>query len=573
MGNSETGTGPREVIRKRQRRGVTQILNYGDKLAESTNGHRPRRRRFKAGSAEGAAEMATQEKQETPAADAPAARRPFPLMDRAVQAAVSGEAFAGLSDVDAFSEAVDLRRRHRAAHRIVLDSDSEAVRDGRRRERIYRRMLVAADAITAAGAGLVAIDVLGGYQLRALYLLVVPLMVLGAKVGGLYDKDELVIEHSTLNELPRLLNLATMFALLVWIARHYVVLGAPTTRNLLTLWALLAAGLVVGRSIARRVARRVAPIERCLLVGRRSVFELLDSKLRGYPSVKLVGVVKTAEIASDYIKLRELAERDHIHRIIIDTDETSAATTLEIVRAANATGLQVSLLPSLLGAVGGSVVFDDIGGLMLMGVPRFGLSRSSRALKRTFDLVGAAAGIIAAAPLLAFCTIAIKLDTRGPVLFRQTRVGRDGTPFEILKFRSMVDGADGLKESLRVHNEAAGGLFKIEADPRITRVGKVLRRSGLDELPQLFNVLAGSMSLVGPRPLVIDEDCHVTGFDRHRLHLTPGITGRWQTLGAARVPLAEMVKIDYLYIANWSLWADVKIMVETIGYLAHGRGQ
>ena len=159
------------------------------------------------------------------------------------------------------------------------------------------------------------------------------------------------------------------------------------------------------------------------------------------------------------------------------------------------------------------------------------------------------------------------------MLFRQTRVGRDGTPFRILKFRSMVDGADGLKESLRVHNEADGGLFKIDDDPRITRVGKVLRRSGLDELPQLFNVLAGSMSLVGPRPLVIDEDCHVTGFDRHRLHLTPGITGRWQTLGAARVPLAEMVKIDYLYIANWSLWADIKIMLETIGYLAHGRGQ
>jgi lipopolysaccharide/colanic/teichoic acid biosynthesis glycosyltransferase len=210
---------------------------------------------------------------------------------------------------------------------------------------------------------------------------------------------------------------------------------------------------------------------------------------------------------------------------------------------------------------------------MLMGVPRFGLSQSSRALKRTFDLVGAGVGMIAAAPLLALCAIAIKLESRGPVLFRQTRVGRDGTPFRILKFRSMVDGADGLKESLRVHNEADGGLFKIDDDPRITRVGKVLRRSGLDELPQLFNVLAGSMSLVGPRPLVLDEDCHVTGFDRHRLHLTPGITGRWQTLGAARVPLAEMVKIDYLYIANWSVWADIKIMLETIGYLAHGRGQ
>jgi lipopolysaccharide/colanic/teichoic acid biosynthesis glycosyltransferase len=142
----------------------------------------------------------------------------------------------------------------------------------------------------------------------------------------------------------------------------------------------------------------------------------------------------------------------------------------------------------------------------------------------------------------------------------------------MLKLRTMVDGADALKDSLRHENEA-DGLFKIDDDPRITRVGKWLRRSGVDELPQLFNVLAGSMSLVGPRPLVIDEDDNVTGFDRDRLALTPGITGRWQTLGAARVPLAEMVKIDYLYIANWSLWSDFKIILETISYLAHARGQ
>jgi exopolysaccharide biosynthesis polyprenyl glycosylphosphotransferase len=493
-------------------------------------------------------------------------------MDRAVQAAASAEAHAGSHAVHGYSDALDLRRHHRAAHRIVLDSDSEAVRDGRRRERIYRRMLVAADAITAAGAGLVAIEVLGGYRLRALYLLVVPLMVLGAKVGGLYDKDELVIDHSTLNELPRLLNLATMFALLVWIARHYVVLGAPTTRNLLTLWALLAGGLVVARSTARKLARRVAPVERCLLVGRRVVFQRLEDKFRAFPRVRLVGVVRTTAIASDHTRLREIAERENIQRIIIDTDATAAATTLELVRAANATGLQVSLLPSMLGAVGGSVVFDDIGGLMLMGVPRFGLSRSSKALKRTFDLVGASAGLVVATPVIVLCAIAIKLSSRGPVLFRQTRIGRDGTPFKMLKLRTMVDGADALKDSLRPNNEA-DGLFKIDDDPRITRVGRRLRRSGVDELPQLFNVLAGSMSLVGPRPLVIDEDDHVTGFDRDRLALTPGITGRWQTLGAARVPLAEMVKIDYLYIANWSLWSDFKIILETVGYLAQGRGQ
>jgi lipopolysaccharide/colanic/teichoic acid biosynthesis glycosyltransferase len=323
---------------------------------------------------------------------------------------------------------------------------------------------------------------------------------------------------------------------------------------------------------ARAVARRTAPVERCLLVGRPSVFERLEQKLRDYPRVTLVGILKTSEIADDHFRLREFAEQLHIHRLIIDTDDTSASATLDIVRAANATGLQVSLLPSMLGAVGGSVVFDDVGGLVLMGVPRFGLSRSSQALKRLFDVVGAGIGVLCLAPLMIALSVLIKLDSPGPVLFRQIRVGRDEAPFEMLKFRSMINGADALKDSLRPQNEA-DGLFKIRADPRITRVGRLLRCTGLDELPQLLNVLSGDMSLVGPRPLVLDEDTRVTGFDRRRLHLTPGITGRWQTLGAARVPLSEMVKIDYLYIANWSVWVDFKIIIQTVAFLLRGRGQ
>jgi exopolysaccharide biosynthesis polyprenyl glycosylphosphotransferase len=505
-------------------------------------------------------------------AEATSARSPFSRLERALSTPDSRVALGGQLAGDPFAERGELTRRHRPAHHVAVDQDSIAVRDARRRERIYRWLLAGADALVAVAAMAVAIWLLGGYGLAPLFVLVAPLIVLAAKVGGLYDKDELVVEHSTLNELPRLLNLAAMLALIVWLARHYLVIGAPRTINLLTLWGLFAGGLVLGRVSAREVARRVSPAERCLLVGRRSVFERLETKFSDYSRASVIGSVTSKEIANDLVRLREIAERDHIHRIIIDTDSESPARILEIVRAANATGLQVSLLPSMLAAVGGSVVFDDIGGLVLMGVPRFGLSRSSLALKRTFDVAAAAFGLLFAAPLMALIGLAIKLDTPGPLLFSQTRVGRDGTPFRILKFRTMVDGADALKDSLREHNEA-DGLFKIDADPRITRSGRLLRRSGLDELPQLINVLAGDMSLVGPRPLVPDEDRRVNGFDRHRLHLTPGITGRWQTLGAARVPLSEMVKIDYLYIANWSAWADLKIIIETVGYLARRRGQ
>ena len=145
-------------------------------------------------------------------------------------------------------------------------------------------------------------------------------------------------------------------------------------------------------------------------------------------------------------------------------------------------------------------------------------------------------------------------------------MGRDGRQFRIYKFRSMVVEADAQKDQLRGLNEVGDGMFKIAADPRVTRVGAFLRRTSLDELPQLFNVLRGEMSLVGPRPLVTDEDAQVLGLDRSRLHLTPGMTGPWQVLGA-RVPMQEMVGIDYLYVASWSLWLDMKLLLRTVRHV------
>ncbi|MBA2516777.1 MAG: sugar transferase, partial [Solirubrobacterales bacterium] len=159
----------------------------------------------------------------------------------------------------------------------------------------------------------------------------------------------------------------------------------------------------------------------------------------------------------------------------------------------------------------------------------------------------------------------------GPVFFRQTRVGRDGDHFEMLKFRSMVDGADALKAQLHTLNES-DGLFKMANDPRVTRIGRLLRASSLDELPQLLNVLKGDMSLVGPRPLVLDEDALVHGWHRRRLHLTPGMTGPWQVLGSRQVPLHDMVKIDYMYIANWSFWIDFKILLRTVMHVLRRAG-
>jgi exopolysaccharide biosynthesis polyprenyl glycosylphosphotransferase len=245
---------------------------------------------------------------------------------------------------------------------------------------------------------------------------------------------------------------------------------------------------------------------------------------------------------------------------------------LDLVRTLKAVGIRVSVVPMLLQVIGSSVEFDDLHGVTLMGVRRFDLTRSSEMVKRAFDLVGSSLGLLVLSPLMIVIAIAIKLDSKGPVFFRQLRVGRDEERFGLFKFRTMVPDAEQLKHTLADRNEAQEGLFKIARDPRVTRVGSFLRRTSLDELPQLFNVLRGEMSLVGPRPLIDDEDRRIEGWSRRRLALHPGITGHWQILGPARVSLREMVAIDYLYVANWSLWTDVKILLRTVPHVLCRRG-
>jgi exopolysaccharide biosynthesis polyprenyl glycosylphosphotransferase len=329
--------------------------------------------------------------------------------------------------------------------------------------------------------------------------------------------------------------------------------------SVILLWGAIVGLLLCGRVAARWLARRMSAAERCLVVGEHaSIVAIRDKIAAGRLNAEVVAALDPD--ARWPSSSRQLAEAfrmlviDHdVHRAIIAPTDAAAADTLELIRIAKHAGVRVSVLPRML------------------GVRRFGLSRSSRLIKRAFDLVGASLILAAAAPVMLAIAVAVRLDSRGPVFFRQTRVGKDGTRFEMLKFRSMVVDADARKEALRHLNETSG-LFKIENDPRITRVGRWLRRTSLDELPQLFNVWRGEMSLVGPRPLVVDEDAQVHGLDRHRLHLTPGMTGHWQILGSARIPMDEMVGIDYLYVANWSLWEDVKILLRTIPVVFTSRG-
>ncbi len=452
-----------------------------------------------------------------------------------------------------------------------------------RRDTIFRRLLLAAD-VAAIVVALTLTATLSSRPLQLTWVGVVValILLLGAKVFGLYDRDDTLLRKTTLDEAPKLLHMATLCTLVAWLIGGVIIAGALNRREALFLWVALVTLLVLMRTLARALALRVAPVERCLLIGDAQTAATITPKLaHGGIRAELVGHLEPDKIApwstdarsaSRLAEIRDLARELDVHRAIVAPGSVDGGEVLDLLRTLKAVGVRVSILPRLLEVVGSSVEFDDLHGVTVMGVRRFHLTRSSAAVKRSFDVLCASIGLIAVAPLMLAIAAAIKLDSRGPVLFRQLRVGRDGCPFHIFKFRTMVPDAEAMKDSLRDRNEAHGGLFKIADDPRVTRVGRFLRKTALDEMPQLLNILRGEMSLVGPRPLIVEEDLRVEGWHRRRLELTPGMTGHWQILGPARVPLSEMVAIDYLYVANWSLWTDIKILLRTVPHVVGGRG-
>jgi exopolysaccharide biosynthesis polyprenyl glycosylphosphotransferase len=460
------------------------------------------------------------------------------------------------------------------ARRLDGISEGKALDQVSLREGLYRRSLALADSLAALLALTVVVVWGAGAAFESWVLLSMPVVVLVAKICGLYERDELVLKKTTLDEAPALVQIAGLFALLVFLGQNWFVHAPMTPTVVAEVWLTTFATLFMGRVAARQLATRAATIERCLVVGDLQAIRTVRAKLESSGvKAKVVASVRIDPVVprTDTDRFRQLVRDNDVHRVIIAPVTPGARDTLDLVRSAKQAGVRVSLLPRLFEVVGSSVEFDHLDGLTMLGVRRFGLTRSSHALKRAFDLAGSTFVLIAVAPVMAALALAIRLDSRGPVLFRQTRVGRDGERFEILKFRTMVPDAEELKSNL-VHLNETQGLFKIADDPRITRVGRLLRRTALDELPQLLNVWRGEMSLVGPRPLVVDEDAKIEGLDRSRLHLTPGMTGHWQILGSARVPMAEMVGIDYLYVANWSLWTDLKIMLRTIPFMIARRG-
>jgi exopolysaccharide biosynthesis polyprenyl glycosylphosphotransferase len=453
----------------------------------------------------------------------------------------------------------------------------ERPQQARFRDTIGRLALVAADMMAVVAATfVVTILPFSEAELTPWVIAYLPLYALLAKMAGLYDRDQFVLHKTTLDEAPTLVAASAIFALAIEGIQAIQYTGGS---HPLPLWAILTVSLVMTRGLARFVVVRTTPSERVLVIGDATTTALIRRRLYGDPGLNatVVGRVgselpgeRPDKLLGSIEELPAVIERHGIERVVVAPTQEGGGDVVDIIRLATACGVRVAVLPRMLEVIGTSVVFDDLGGQVLLGVRGFGLSPSSQLLKRTFDVLVASLILILLSPLLLVITLAIKLTSSGPALFRQTRIGRHGREFKMLKFRTMFHGADERKQDLIDLNEAAP-MFKIPDDPRATAVGRFLRRRSLDELPQIFNVLRGDMSLVGPRPLVTEEDRLFSGWERRRYHVAPGVTGPWQILGSSRVPMGDMLTIDYLYCANWSLWLDAKILARTIPYVLSRR--
>ncbi|MDA0180330.1 sugar transferase [Solirubrobacter phytolaccae] len=392
---------------------------------------------------------------------------------------------------------------------------------------------------------------------------------------GLYERQTRAIAPRSLDEILDLFHalLAGSLVLLVvdqgtmW-AFDWAVYSPLESLMFLTCALVL---VPLGRSCVRTfVLPNVLRPRRALIVGAGPEGRIVQRKLEAHPefSLQVIGFVddeRDRDVLGTHKDLPRLIDTLEVDWVVVATTEPTNEL-LDLMREVRRPDVHLSIVPSYSELFASNATLEELEGIPIVSLPPMRLSRSIRTVKRAIDLVASGLGLLALSPLLAVIAIAIRIDSPGPIFFRQRRHGRGGSEFKIVKFRTMVADAEAQRLAMAHMNEmeGSGPLFKMANDPRITKVGAFLRKTSLDELPQLWNVLRGEMSLVGPRPFVVHESEQITGWAGRRLDTTPGITGLWQILGRNDIPFDEMVKLDYVYVTNWSLWWDIKILLRTI---------
>lgn len=406
---------------------------------------------------------------------------------------------------------------------------------------------------------------------------------LGLLVAGLYDRQKIKAPAEELRRLFYGVTLGAAIAIILAFSIQF-----PLSRGwLLFSWAFTLLLVTIGRRAIRKVVhslrRRGRLRRRAVIVGAdesgRALAEDIDRAT--WEGLDLVGFITVNgsddghdrfRILGPTHRLREVAVEERISDVLVAPTVAANGHLGEVVSALDGVPVDLSVAPGLQGFLTSRLVVQPLADRPLVSIERPELNTSARLMKRVLDLVLGSILCVLALPIVGACALAIRLDSSGPVFFRQPRVGLRGRPFKIWKLRTMQVDAEELQIHLRERNEADGLLFKIQQDPRITRVGRILRRFSLDELPQLFNVMAGQMSMVGPRPPLPEEVRRYSDHLGRRLLVKPGITGLWQVSGRSDLSFDDYVRYDLLYVQNWSVALDLYIIAKTVPAVLSGRG-
>ncbi len=428
------------------------------------------------------------------------------------------------------------------------------------------------------------------YQPLGAYLpmmaLLTVLLILGYASHKIYISQR---GRSWLDEMYALFS-GTLTGLMLLIVITYYISELSYSRGLLplaaiTILALLAISRVAKVILLNRLRKKGVGVQRVLVVGAGEVGRAVIRSIVAHPELgyQVIGFVddNPTKGQTDLGKIKALGEIENLpaliseHQIglvIVALPWMYHRKILRIMRQCEGQQIEVYIVPDLLQTTIRHVDVEYLGEVPVVGVRQNALGKGALFFKRALDLTVALLGMAIAWPVWLLIAILIKLDSPGPVIFAQTRIGKNGVPFTCFKFRTMRQGADAEKARLMARNEGEARLFKIKDDPRVTRVGRFLRRSSLDELPQTINVLRGEMSIVGPRPQVPKEVELYLEWHRHRLDVLPGITGMWQVSGRSELGFDEMALLDIWYVENWTPWLDIKILLKSVGVVLIRRG-
>ncbi len=409
-----------------------------------------------------------------------------------------------------------------------------------------------------------------------------PAWILVVKLHGLYDNDHRRIRHSTLDELPSLVSASVLGTLVLdgLLALSPVGPLSPTSAIGVGIGTLVASFVL--RGVLRFFWHRLTGLAAGLVIGPAAAAEIIARRVSTHPETRLalVGYLSSEgdDAASEIPRLGSIADiskvaREYaIERVVVTEEEMSEPAAERLIEECKAEGLALTFLPQHFGLLGPGIELNRLAELPVLDFRFSDPPRSTQAMKRAMDVVVSGALLALLSPLLALVAVAILLDTGRPVFFRQRRAGRDGEPFTMLKFRTMVVDAEERLGELVDLAKLEQPAFKIPDDPRITRTGRWLRRTSIDELPQLINVLRGDMSLVGPRP---EEESVVALYDerqRGRLAIKPGLTGPMQVYGRSDLTFEERLAMERDYLDNLSLLTDLAILLRTPRAVIRGEG-